>query len=378
MGEGDFFRTRLTHSLEVAQIGKGLAIRLGADPNLVEAISLAHDIGHPPFGHAGEDELKDLMKDYGGFEANAQNIRILTQLERKSRQYEGLNLTRSVIDGQMKYKTAFALNRKKFVYEEDLDLVNWASYDARMAISGLDHDAKSFDCEIMDWADEVAYAVHDLEDSIHAQYIGSSIFRDNDQRLNSSIAEVQEKFNGHDVNVVEVFDGLRNMIRENTPIFQPFGATGNYAEEKADRKQLTSLLIHRYISAGCRVKRGDLADDAVSHRYEYALDVPPQFRVEVALINRIIMKFVMKSPQVQTLEEKGKHIIRCIFEKLMKGDNAYSLLPNDWREFLKDGSTDKEKARVASDYISGMTDNYAQKTYAKLFLPNQGSIYEVI
>ena len=89
------------------------------------------------------------------------------------------------------------------------------------------------------------------------------------------------------------------------------------------------------------------------------------------------MKFVIKSPQVQTLEEKGKHIIRSIFEKLMEGDNAYYLLPNEWSEFLKDGSTDEEKARVVSDFVSSMTDNYAQKTYAKLFLPNQGSIYEV-
>ena len=106
-GEGDFYRTRLTHSLEVAQIAKGLALRLGAHPELVETVALIHDIGHPPFGHAGEDELKKLMKNFGGFEANAQNIRILTELESKSLGYQGLNLTRAVLAGQLKYKVPY-------------------------------------------------------------------------------------------------------------------------------------------------------------------------------------------------------------------------------------------------------------------------------
>ena len=126
-GEGDFFRTRLTHSLEVAQIGKGLALRLRADPDLVEAVSLIHDIGHPPFGHSGEEELKLLMRPYGGFEANAQNIRILTKLENKSGKYDGLNLTRATIDGQLKYKEAFEPTKRKFVYEDDIGIVDWAS-----------------------------------------------------------------------------------------------------------------------------------------------------------------------------------------------------------------------------------------------------------
>ena len=151
-GEGDFFRTRLTHSLEVAQIGKGLAWRLKADAELVEAVSLIHDIGHPPFGHSGEEELMRLMKPYGGFEANAQNIRILTKLESKSDRYEGLNLTRGTIDGQLKYKESFEPSKAKFVYEEDLPLVTWAAEAARSAVTGasLGKNCKSFECEIMD------------------------------------------------------------------------------------------------------------------------------------------------------------------------------------------------------------------------------------
>ena len=215
-GEGDFFRTRLTHSLEVAQIGKGLAIRLGANPELVEAVSLIHDIGHPPFGHSGEKELKRLMKPYGGFEANAQNIRILTKLETKSDRYEGLNLTRATIDGQLKYKEAFDPSKKKFVYEEDTCLVDWASKDARTAVTESDPGKgwKSFECEIMDWADEVAYAVHDLEDSIHARYIEASTFSLplDHPRIGRIIEGVREKREYRATNVSHVYVELRDLI----------------------------------------------------------------------------------------------------------------------------------------------------------------------
>ena len=170
-GEGDFFRTRLTHSLEVAQIAKGIALRLRADPDLVEAAALMHDIGHPPFGHAGERVLKKAMAPYGGFEANAQNIRVVTLLETKSEQYCGLNLTRAVMDGQLKYKTVFPGRSGKFVYGSDIQTVRWASATARAVATDLDPDAQSFECQIMDWADDVAYAVHDLEDSVHAQFV---------------------------------------------------------------------------------------------------------------------------------------------------------------------------------------------------------------
>src|SRR6185312_552266 len=123
-GEGDFFRTRLTHSLEVAQIAKGIALRVGADPTLCEAASLAHDIGHPPFGHAGERVLNERMAQAGGFEGNAQNLRVLAVLEIKSDDYLGLNLTRATLDALLKYKRsrfeAVAAGEGKFFYDDDL------------------------------------------------------------------------------------------------------------------------------------------------------------------------------------------------------------------------------------------------------------------
>src|SRR5215470_5424178 len=177
--EGDFFRTRLTHSLEVAQIAKGIALNLGADPDLVEAICLAHDLGHPPFGHTGEHVLHELMRDYGGFEGNAQTFRILTRLERKHSAYEGLNLTYQTLDGVLKYKrridaTAIAASPKapvKGFYANDQDVV------AAVICATGTGDERSFECQIMDVADDIAYSVHDLEDSLKAGLIALVDFR---------------------------------------------------------------------------------------------------------------------------------------------------------------------------------------------------------
>lgn len=378
-GEGDFYRTRLTHSLEVAQIAKGLALRLGAHPELVETVALIHDIGHPPFGHAGEDELKKLMRNFGGFEANAQNIRILTELESKSLGYQGLNLTRAVLDGQLKYKVPYPENTGKFVYDESMSVVAWASDVAREEIPGLPPDTKSFECEIMDWADDIAYAIHDLEDSIHANYIGLSTFMiEREHRTRDAIDEVQEKYENERINVQTTAEGLFEIIRQLNPSFQLFTGAANYNEQKAHRKQLTSGLIARYIKAATRSDRQVGSDKPVSHRYLHAVNVPTNYRVEVDLIKRLVWKFVIESPQVCTLEEKGRHIIRGLFRKYMQAEKGEQLLPPDWRERLQGDYTKAQKARIVCDYISGMTDDYAQRSYAKLFLPNQGSIYEVL
>lgn len=375
-GEGDFFRTRLTHSLEVAQISKGLALRLGANTDLVETISLIHDIGHPPFGHAGEEELKQLMETHGGFEANAQNLRILTRLENKSEEYEGLNLTRAVIDGQLKYKDVYEKDRKKFIYEEDSWIVDWVG----LQTGAENAKRRSFECQIMDWADEVAYAVHDLEDGIRARYIDIFTFNEGNEgpTISCIIKEVSEKFNRQDV--ADIYRSLRDFIFEQYPDFRPAG-TGfirNLEKQKSDRKRLTSSLISRYIKCTDRKSVEQGLDSEVTQRYSYKVVIPVEKQIEVSLINKFIEKYVFMSPQVLTLEAKGRHIIRCLFLKYMQGKNAERLLPQDWQIYVRNADSETCKARVITDYISGMTDNYAQETYARLFLPNRGSIYDIL
>ena len=318
------------------------------------------------------------MECYGGFEANAQNIRILTKLELKNDKYDGLNLTRAVLDGQLKYKDPYSKDKRKFIYADDIAKVYWASNDARSAVEGSKSSWQSFECQIMDWADDVAYAVHDLEDSIHAGYVGEFTFRDATLR-EGIIVDLYEKFRDYDIDIHKIWrDLIDGQILSINPDFMPFGGSGSRREQKSNRKKVTSYLINRYIQAASREQRAGSFDESVSQRYLYKLHIPIEFRVEVALINRIIWKVVIESPQVRTMEAKGRHIIRSLFSKFMEDNNVEFLLPDDWKEFLGDSNSERAKARVVSDYISGMTDDYAQWTFAKLFLPNQGSIYEVL
>ena len=160
----DFPRTRLSHSLECAQVGRELGAALGADPDLMEGACLAHDIGHPPFGHNGEEVLNQLAHSCGGFEGNAQSLRLLIRLEAKTVLVDGksvgLNLTRASLDAATKYPWSRVVNAKKFgVYEDDLEIFNWYR-------SGVESGKTSIEAQIMDWSDDVAYSVHDMEDSL--------------------------------------------------------------------------------------------------------------------------------------------------------------------------------------------------------------------
>lgn len=372
VGEGDFFRTRLTHSLEVAQIGKGLALFLNRLPELagaristelVEAACLAHDLGHPPFGHNGEAALQAEMHAYGGFEGNAQNLRILTRLEAKREGY-GLDLTRATLESVLKYLEPYGARKaargagpgaaeavEKCFYDDDAPIVDWIR-------AGAEHAHRSLESEVMEWADDIAYSVHDLEDGLHADLVRLDHF-DHEGTL-ARIAAYAGKKGGGDVPPDEVRTFMRDLL-------EPLRAS-RAAKVKELRKALTSTLINRFITATSVTSRPDAPG------YDLRLHVPPAVRREAAILMGVEFVLMIRNPRVTTLEHKGKLVVSRLFEAHAQPDVG-DLFPEDVREAWEPVRHDERaRLRVVCDYIAGMTDAHALKLYRRLFEPGAGSV----
>ena len=376
VGEADYAcRTRMTHSLEVAQIGKLLALRLGADPNLVEAVSLAHDIGTPPFGHAGEEELKRLMHPYGGFESNAQNIRILTKLEATSAEFEGLNLTRAVIDGQLKYKDAFFEGKAKFIYDADRGIRDWATNEACNAVKGSHASWRAFECDILDWADQVAYVVHDLQDSISTGYVGAFTFEQTYPPLKDVVDKLRQEYELCSVDVAAISRQLiarYNLSR--IPDVTGIGLQNSHKLQKSVTERIASDLITRYASAAKRIERGFVSEAPVSKRYSYTVCTPLKFRIEISFLKTLIRDLVIESPKIRAVSEKNQDIIRSLFQELVQDNGARCMRPDDWEEYSQLCGSDMARTRAASDYIASMTDAQAKTLHDEMFLADRVSL----
>ena len=360
--EGDFFRTRLTHSLEVAQIAKGIALTLGADPDLVEAVCLAHDLGHPPFGHNGERTLHALMRAHGGFEGNAQTLRIVTRLEHKHADYAGLNLTYQTLDGILKYKTcidASAITNApqgpvKGFYAADRALVEAI---VRQTGSG---PQPSLECQIMDVADDIAYSVHDLEDSLKAGLLAPADLR----RLPPArvVRAVNAKLTawGRSIDESAVHRELTRIADRLEQLEQ--------RSLRAGRKMLIRDLIHEFVSP-------------VAHQSHGLIDTDFPNRVRIEALKAFESYKVINNPRVTTLGHKGKEVLQRLFAVLDQGQESIGLFPEDHGEHYENALLNGDEAarkRVICDFLAGMTDSYALRFYSRLFVPGEGSFYEML
>ncbi|MGB3725951.1 MAG: anti-phage deoxyguanosine triphosphatase [Glaciecola sp.] len=382
IGVSDFTRTRLTHSLEAAQIGTGicsflckqypsLAKQLMLDEHLIECICLAHDIGHPPFGHGGEISLHHSMRNHGGFEGNGQTFRILTQLESYSPS-SGMNLTRRALLGVMKYPNFMSVlqrpnlpedeNKTKVVaadwlppkalFDCDRDIFDWVlaplSVDDKTNFMVYQKQSesthaktlhKSIDCSIMEIADDIAYSLHDLEDAIVINLVNRASFH---EEVTNNILCQQTSWLVD--NILSIEQSLFN-------------------DEGYIRKNALGKLVNYFITSISIEQKNVFSSPLL----DYVAQLPPQTLDALNLFKQYIFKHVIKKPDLQLIEYKGQHILSALFEAFY--NEPTRLLPLNTMVRWQQCDTDLAKARVISDYISGMTDDYANRVYTSLFLP---------
>ncbi len=369
-GEYDFYRTRLTHSIEVAQIGRSICRFLAAngdplgpdffiDSDLVEAVCLAHDLGHPPFGHSGERALHERMRTQGGFEGNAQTLRIVTEtLYQNESGCRGMKPTRAFLDGVLKYKKLYGElpdPDNHFIYDEQSvyrDFVfggrsvpgEWAQGER---LNGL----KSVECRIMDWADDTAYSLNDIVDGVRAGFLNPENIR-----TWADAAELDE-CGGRAVD--DLLAALRN-----------------------DRlEQVFSRKIGEFIQAVRLVEEENFLSD-LTHRYRFSLEVDPAIAAQAETYKRLAFEVIFRSPQLQQIEYKGAHILERLFRALV--DNyleerrrRIAFLPAAVASQVEGEGDPRRRIRRLADYLAGLTDSAAIRTYKRLFDPDFGSITEI-
>ncbi|MER7547668.1 deoxyguanosinetriphosphate triphosphohydrolase [Actinomadura sp.] len=352
-------RTRLTHSLECAQVGRELGKSLGCDPDLVETACLSHDIGHPPFGHNGEYALDIVARDCGGFEGNAQSLRVLTRLEPKSFAADGpplygrsvgLNLTRAALDAAMKYPwpQSGAVNGKFGVYDDDMDVAAWIR-------DGAPEGRTCFEAQVMDWSDDVAYSVHDLEDALVAGHVDFVRLADPAERR--LVAATAGKLYCPDADLAELEERFAALLAEP---YWPDRYDGT-PRSLAALKNLTSTLIGRFCLAAEAATRAAYGDRPLT-RYAAELIVPRVQRLENALLKGITAHYVWISHE--EVRARQRTLITELAEMMLAG--APGTLDPGFREAFTGAADDAARLRAVIDQIASLTDLSAMARHRML------------
>jgi dGTPase len=349
----DFPRTRLSHSLECAQVGREIGAALGADPDLLESACLAHDLGHPPFGHNGEQALAKIAKDIGGFEGNAQSFRLLTRIEAKTVDQDGLsvglNLTRATLDAATKYPWSSRENPDKFgVYQDDLEIFNWVRQESLESRTCME-------AQIMDWSDDVAYSVHDLEDGLVTGQIDISKLNDDLEHLyQTAIRDYLP-----DLSEQEATSTL-NSLHKLSCWPKEFDRSHRHL---AQLKDLTSQLIGRFALYAERATRERYGEGNLT-RYQANLIVPREVRIEVAILKSMAGYYIIGAEISKERYARQEEVIIELVEAVSR--LAPASLESFFLQQWQVADSDAAKMRVVIDQVASLTDMGAYALHEKL------------
>lgn len=369
-GEFDFYRTRLTHSIEVAQIGRSICqfLQVQGDPlaedfyidsDLVEAVCLAHDLGHPPYGHAGERKLHGLMREQGGFEGNAQTLRLLAAIlyQTETGTY-GMSPTRAFLDGVLKYKmlqSELEDPEHHFLYGDQEQIRRFVFGEREIPSELLTGEAlnnvKSIECQIMDWADDTAYSLNDIIDGVRAGFLTF-------EKIESWAA--QRDLSPNDLLLI---DELQEAVL-------------------ADKLEAVfSRKIGNYVRA-CRLIRQHSFLSEITNRHAFGLEIDQGVRREVGFYKEMAVDIIFRSPQLQQMEFRGSAILGHIWDAFVEhyiqpSRRPLRILPKAVSQLLEKAPTEREKFRFICDHMAGMTDGGAMRTYRRLSDPDFSSIVDL-
>lgn len=357
----DFVRTRLTHSLEVAQVGRELGKELGANPDVVDAACLSHDLGHPPYGHNGERVLDDLAQSCGGFEGNAQTLRLVSRLEPKVLSDEGapagLNLTRATLDAICKYPWMRGQGadekkswRKYSVYDDDAATFHWMR-------EGAPEFRRCLEAQIMDLSDDIAYSVHDVEDAVATGKC--DLARLGDDNTISAVIDSTLDWYGPGVARTDLETAIERLMAMN----EWMGSfDGSYAD-LARLKDLTSELIGRFCSAAVHATRVEFGAGPLG-RYRADLIVPPSARAEIQVLKGLAVHYVMSPRETEPVYFQQRTLLADLVDALLDAgpDALEPMFADEWR----DADTEAQRIRAVIDQVASLTDASASQWHARL------------
>jgi dGTPase len=319
--EGDLFRTRLTHSIEVAQIARSIARNLRLNEDLVEAISLAHDLGHTPFGHAGQEALNACMRDYGGFEHNLQSLRVVDELEEHYGAFDGLNLMFETREGVLKHCSV-------------ANAIKLGDIGRRF----IDKKQPTLEAQLANLADEIAYNNHDIDDGLRSGLL--------------TLAQLDE---------VDLFARHRNEVEKVFP-----GITGRRAIHETIRRMINALIVDLIRASQMRIDAAQVQSIEDVREAQALITFSEQMRGEASLLKRFLRENLYHHYQVNRMTSKARRIVQELFDAFMRESR---LLPPDYQIAAMTNTQDgmQKQARKVADYIAGMTDRYAMREHRRLF-----------